>query len=108
MLDQRLAALGADARDLVQHGGGASLAASRAVSYHGEAVRLVADLLDEMEPGVGGRELEAALLRLEDELLQARLALGTLRHADHAHLCLLYTSDAADERSSVDLGGRRI
>ena len=27
----------------------------------------------------------------------------------HPHLpCLLYTSDAADERSSVDLGGRRI
>ena len=26
----------------------------------------------------------------------------------HAKLCLLYTSDAADERSSVDLGGRRI
>ena len=26
-----------------------------------------------------------------------------------SHLgCLLYTSDAADERSSVDLGGRRI
>src|SRR5678809_1165316 len=24
------------------------------------------------------------------------------------YLCLLYTSDAADERSSVDLGGRRI
>ena len=31
--------------------------------------------------------------------------------AGHKHLhnaCLLYTSDAADERSSVDLGGRRI
>ena len=28
---------------------------------------------------------------------------------DHsAYACLLYTSDAADERSSVDLGGRRI
>ena len=29
---------------------------------------------------------------------------------DHAAVarCLLYTSDAADERSSVDLGGRRI
>ena len=27
---------------------------------------------------------------------------------DHLDLCLLYTSDAADERSSVDLGGRRI
>src|SRR5678816_4694998 len=26
----------------------------------------------------------------------------------HFHYCLLYTSDAADERSSVDLGGRRI
>ena len=25
-----------------------------------------------------------------------------------AFVCLLYTSDAADERSSVDLGGRRI
>ena len=24
------------------------------------------------------------------------------------YCCLLYTSDAADERSSVDLGGRRI
>src|SRR5678815_5412069 len=27
---------------------------------------------------------------------------------DHGDSCLLYTSDAADERSSVDLGGRRI
>ena len=26
----------------------------------------------------------------------------------HHQACLLYTSDAADERSSVDLGGRRI
>ena len=34
------------------------------------------------------------------------------RHPFHDRLqdsvCLLYTSDAADERSSVDLGGRRI
>ena len=27
---------------------------------------------------------------------------------EHVTGCLLYTSDAADERSSVDLGGRRI
>ena len=27
---------------------------------------------------------------------------------EHIMPCLLYTSDAADERSSVDLGGRRI
>ena len=28
--------------------------------------------------------------------------------AEQLERCLLYTSDAADERSSVDLGGRRI
>ena len=27
---------------------------------------------------------------------------------NNLYTCLLYTSDAADERSSVDLGGRRI
>ena len=38
---------------------------------------------------------------------QSRLAQGgdDYREVD---VCLLYTSDAADERSSVDLGGRRI
>ncbi len=29
-------------------------------------------------------------------------------HLAKLYICLLYTSDAADERSSVDLGGRRI
>ena len=29
-------------------------------------------------------------------------------YVSHCIVCLLYTSDAADERSSVDLGGRRI
>ena len=29
-------------------------------------------------------------------------------NAPLSEACLLYTSDAADERSSVDLGGRRI
>ena len=29
-------------------------------------------------------------------------------HGEVKKPCLLYTSDAADERSSVDLGGRRI
>ena len=32
----------------------------------------------------------------------------TARDFDRSQRCLLYTSDAADERSSVDLGGRRI
>ena len=30
------------------------------------------------------------------------------RFLEDGGFCLLYTSDAADERSSVDLGGRRI
>ena len=34
--------------------------------------------------------------------------LGHLIHLCDREDCLLYTSDAADERSSVDLGGRRI
>ena len=35
---------------------------------------------------------------------------GSAHHGalEHVYSCLLYTSDAADERSSVDLGGRRI
>ena len=41
-----------------------------------------------------------------------QLALGDQgrrgRAGAHRQRCLLYTSDAADERSSVDLGGRRI
>ena len=37
-------------------------------------------------------------------------ALGSAleQHGVRRSICLLYTSDAADERSSVDLGGRRI
>src|SRR5678810_263131 len=33
---------------------------------------------------------------------------GLITPIDPKNICLLYTSDAADERSSVDLGGRRI
>ena len=36
------------------------------------------------------------------------LRANTLQAHRLIHCCLLYTSDAADERSSVDLGGRRI
>ena len=47
----------------------------------------------------------------EDGHREARMVdVGVARHEDDVHgvPCLLYTSDAADERSSVDLGGRRI
>ena len=56
--------------------------------------------------------------------LQSDIATPVVDHVDHPRStsadqlgdradellgrCLLYTSDAADERSSVDLGGRRI
>ena len=33
---------------------------------------------------------------------------NSLDNKFETYSCLLYTSDAADERSSVDLGGRRI
>ena len=47
--------------------------------------------------------------RLEEEIgpLAGQGHLGRSRN-EQSVTCLLYTSDAADERSSVDLGGRRI
>ena len=39
---------------------------------------------------------------------QHRLRSARSDHQPLVVVCLLYTSDAADERSSVDLGGRRI
>ena len=52
-----------------------------------------------------------ALVHLAMALPGDDLDLGLGRHVLGEVLvrdCLLYTSDAADERSSVDLGGRRI
>ena len=40
--------------------------------------------------------------------VQAEEVRGGFRSGYNMEGCLLYTSDAADERSSVDLGGRRI
>ena len=46
---------------------------------------------------------------VEVDRLRHSHAAGDGRWRDfHCERCLLYTSDAADERSSVDLGGRRI
>ena len=50
------------------------------------------------------QQLRAAAAHKDDRSIVAAINFvqRQLRH------CLLYTSDAADERSSVDLGGRRI
>ena len=42
------------------------------------------------------------------QVKDAEAAFAQLRKLKEGDACLLYTSDAADERSSVDLGGRRI
>ena len=50
-------------------------------------------------------------LRLKFFFMRNVLLIGAGRSSSYLIqylLCLLYTSDAADERSSVDLGGRRI
>src|SRR5678816_4936905 len=44
----------------------------------------------------------------EQAFLDARPDVILAQDLCHVCACLLYTSDAADERSSVDLGGRRI
>ena len=48
--------------------------------------------------------------KIQDESLyyESRKHDGSLPLIGVNTFCLLYTSDAADERSSVDLGGRRI
>ena len=51
-------------------------------------------------------EQTALLAAHHRSVLRRAQALAIL--AERGYPCLLYTSDAADERSSVDLGGRRI
>ena len=51
---------------------------------------------------------EPGALRPADVVEVSRLLGEIAETADIFSICLLYTSDAADERSSVDLGGRRI
>ena len=59
------------------------------------------------------RDSQNALLRAKRHAFRKLFQPGTGSVHGHSDLdqtdrCLLYTSDAADERSSVDLGGRRI
>src|SRR5678815_282131 len=66
---------------------------------------------DGLQNLVEGQVLAATVGVLRVAVSTAQGASGKAHeHAGSAHVCrcLLYTSDAADERSSVDLGGRRI
>src|SRR5215831_10567957 len=77
---QLLAPLRAHAGDALERGGGAALGAPRAVPGDGEAVRLVADVLDQVQPGMIGRQPERTLA--DPQLLEPGLALRALRDAD--------------------------
>ena len=48
------------------------------------------------------------LRRMVDDPELKEFSLIVIDEFHERNFCLLYTSDAADERSSVDLGGRRI
>ena len=69
-------------------------------AVRGELVRLGASLRE-----ILGQHFYPAPVAV---LLGETLAASALLSSTLKYSCLLYTSDAADERSSVDLGGRRI
>ena len=56
---------------------------------------------------LGVKDVDQLIWEVRDGELLVTTRVAQLRRAQ-ALICLLYTSDAADERSSVDLGGRRI
>src|SRR5688572_32259045 len=101
MLDQRLAALRADARDLVEERGRARFAAPCPVSDHRKAVCFVADRLNEMQARMRRCELQRARLGLEYQLFLAGLALRPLGDAGHADL--VQTQVPQDGSGDVDL-----
>mgnify|MGYP003381033774 CR=1 FL=1 len=54
---------------------------------------------------VAGADRAGSTLTITTDGQEPELIMAAI---DGTYRCLLYTSDAADERSSVDLGGRRI
>ena len=54
------------------------------------------------------RKLHSQWSANEKTAMEAGLGMSYAGKRAMVCICLLYTSDAADERSSVDLGGRRI
>ena len=70
-----------------------------------DSVRAFAEALDALEERIDALDKIALLDQRRADLSAWASASKRTKRLD---TCLLYTSDAADERSSVDLGGRRI
>src|SRR5678815_2416510 len=60
------------------------------------------------QPASASHRVPATAPSPELPLFQSRAVAPVATGGPMLSSCLLYTSDAADERSSVDLGGRRI
>ena len=90
-------------RDLVRSRGLGDVY-KRQASRHG-VLRPQRSLLEEQRrPGEERGEVRSQ----PQDVQRPDVAAGAPPGGQRDHACLLYTSDAADERSSVDLGGRRI
>src|SRR5665811_446559 len=65
-------------------------------------------LLDFAESVVGKAKESKVDLSWREEPLQDRITRALVKGIDQYIICLLYTSDAADDLTRVDLGGRRL
>ena len=96
------------ARGLHGHGYLASVRAASADGAEGLAARLAAAVAP-LDYSYLNDTLEVPTDENVARWIRARLADARIESIGiQSTRCLLYTSDAADERSSVDLGGRRI
>src|SRR6185437_1206928 len=86
MREERLPALRADAADLLQRRRIARLGAPRAMALDREAMCLVANLLQQVQAGMIGWQVQYRFASGEDDVLEPGLALGALRDADQRRL----------------------
>src|SRR5476649_514570 len=82
VMQQRALAAGADAGDFVQGRAGKLVGAARAMRAYGEAMRLVAQALQEIEHGIARLERERRSA-WHEEALASGIAVGTLGNADN-------------------------
>src|SRR5450756_2879248 len=107
---------GGDYRIVAAGSGADALDAIRRLTLRGTPIALL--VVDQRMPGMSGVELLGATLALLPEAKRVLLtayadtdvAIRAINEIglDQYLLCLLYTSDAADDLLCVDLGGRRI